>query len=620
MRNAPPSAAPLLLLPLWAWLLLAPAPAGAEEPGAPFLVRDIEPSGRPIDLEADPPRSAWGSLIEQLNPFDDRLVFVAFTFEQGFEPWVSDGTAEGTRPLGDICPGPCDSSPRLVGQLGERFYFFALDPVAGTRLWATDGTPAGTRRLDELCPPLCDVALPYAYEGEWRRLSWKGHLYFTRYEPGHPGRIWLWTTDGTPAGTRRVRKVCGSEGCPSSFASIELAVAGENLFVRTGNELWRLAGPEAMPKRIWQEPSPSFLQRELTPLGDRLLFRNRTELWSVGAPGAEPELVWSGAHFGAWGLTAGPGSAYFTTWAEPAPQVRGASEIWRTDGTATGTVLLASLPRNELRTIEALVLVGEHLLFNESPGSDWDWRNPTPLLFRLDPAAGPEPLAAPARRPPRLVPIGDRLYFAGHSLEGTLDQGGELWASDGTSEGTRVLQDIWPGPGSSWPGFNDSLHYLLPPFVAAGGLLYFPATDPDHDTELWALELPEEPEEPQEPEPPPPPPSDEWLETPELPGFRFQVELSAPGGVRAGVAEAACIPETLCVSGALPGRSELFVRIVGPKPNGFLWPTLVKFTTSTVDVWIEQVGSGEVRHYRLEGASPEGSELPGLFDREGFTP
>jgi hypothetical protein len=62
------------------------------------------------------------------------------------------------------------------------------------------------------------------------------------------------------------------------------------------------------------------------------------------------------------------------------------------------------------------------------------------------------------------------------------------------------------------------------------------------------------------------------------------------------------------------------VRVVGPKPNGFLWPTLVKFTTSTVEVWIEQVSSGDVQYYRLPGATPGSSDLPGLFDRRGFRP
>lgn len=119
----------------------------------------------------------------------------------------------------------------------------------------------------------------------------------------------------------------------------------------------------------------------------------------------------------------------------------------------------------------------------------------------------------------------------------------------------------------------------------------------------------------------PPPPPGPWLTSPAVPGFRFKVEIAPPGGSpRPGVAVPKCIPDTLCVSGALPGRSEVFLRVVGPKPNGRLWPTLVKFTTSKVDVWVEQESSGELKHYRLAGADGGSDLLPGLFDRDGFAP
>lgn len=119
----------------------------------------------------------------------------------------------------------------------------------------------------------------------------------------------------------------------------------------------------------------------------------------------------------------------------------------------------------------------------------------------------------------------------------------------------------------------------------------------------------------------PPPPEGDWLTSPEVPGFRVKARITAPGGAEQPVrSEAVCIPETLCISGAVPGRSEVFVRVVGPKPNGKLWPTLVRFTTSTVEVWIEQLASSELQYYRLEGASPGSSDLSGLFDRDGFTP
>jgi len=129
------------------------------------------------------------------------------------------------------------------------------------------------------------------------------------------------------------------------------------------------------------------------------------------------------------------------------------------------------------------------------------------------------------------------------------------------------------------------------------------------------------PGEDEPPPEPPDPPDAPPLTSSAVPGFEVWVKITPQAGpVILGGASSSCIPETLCVSGALPDRPEVFVRVVGPKPNGYLWPTLVKFSTSTVEVWIEQVATGQVRYYRLEGATPGHDELPGLFDRTGFQP
>lgn len=117
----------------------------------------------------------------------------------------------------------------------------------------------------------------------------------------------------------------------------------------------------------------------------------------------------------------------------------------------------------------------------------------------------------------------------------------------------------------------------------------------------------------------PPLPPGPFLTTAEIPGFRFKVRITGATPV-AGTAVSNCLDETLCVAGAVPGRAEVLARVVGPKPNGYLWPTLVKFTTSKVEVWIEQSATDEIRYYVLRGAAPSFDELPGLFDRKGFLP
>ena len=114
---------------------------------------------------------------------------------------------------------------------------------------------------------------------------------------------------------------------------------------------------------------------------------------------------------------------------------------------------------------------------------------------------------------------------------------------------------------------------------------------------------------------------DGFITSPAFPDFRFRVRITpADGSTITGARETACIPETLCVSGAVPGRSEVFLRIIGPRPNGFLWPTIVRFTPSQVQVEIQQISTGVQKTYFLPAVPPNSDELSGLQDREGFLP
>ena len=120
---------------------------------------------------------------------------------------------------------------------------------------------------------------------------------------------------------------------------------------------------------------------------------------------------------------------------------------------------------------------------------------------------------------------------------------------------------------------------------------------------------------------PPPPPPGEWLTSPDLPGFRAKARITPAGSAPfAGRRTEDCIAETLCIEGALAARPEAFLKVIGPRPNGFLWVQVSRFTPSAIELWVEQLSTGEINYYRLPAVGPGDADVPGLQDRQAFTP
>jgi ELWxxDGT repeat protein len=115
-----------------------------------------------------------------------------------------------------------------------------------------------------------------------------------------------------------------------------------------------------------------------------------------------------------------------------------------------------------------LTAVGNTLFFVADDGLNGD------QLWRSDGTASGTKLVLSGRAfteyPTNLTALGNTLYFsADDGFSGT-----ELWKSNGTSAGTTRLTDINPGSGSSYPSF----------FTAVDNLLYF-TTDYNSRRNLW---------------------------------------------------------------------------------------------------------------------------------------
>lgn len=291
----------------------------------------------------------------ELVVHDGTLYFGAFTDASGFELWKSDGTEAGTVLVKDIRPGSGSSSPRLFTSVDGTLFFFAFTPAAGYELWKSDGTEAGTVQVIDIRPgPASSVGTFHFFLAPIT--GFKGELLFTAND-GSSGDE-LWKSDGTALGTVRVKDI--APGPLGSFPIEPTIVNGALFFAAAdpvgGSELWKSDGTEAGTVRV-KDINPGVassllgLGNQLAVSDGSLIFAARDavsgqELWksdgtyagTVRLMDIEPGSGWGIPEFGSPPITT-VGKVCFL---RASDGVRGA-ELWKTDGTAKGTVLLQDI-------------------------------------------------------------------------------------------------------------------------------------------------------------------------------------------------------------------------------------------------------------------------------------
>jgi len=385
------------------------------------------------EKEFDDPTYPGSDSVDLMNfiAFGDELVFTHhFTYvwasanlQNEFELWRSDGTTEGTQLLQssyytyfweDVGP---DIGPLFQGVHDGTLYY---------EYGRYDGETAVDLSFDE-------------FSNQSHFTSVGEQLFFSANDPAHGRELWV-TTDGFASYERLSDVVAGSDSGLLRprfiFAprSTEMAELGDSLMFTAKVELQAVGSEEALTvTELWRSDGTSEgTQRvavvgmdhlsDLNVIGDQLFFtaEQSAALWaSDGSPAgtmALGDFEQLGTDFIPWN-----GSLYF------AADAGAGLELWRSDGTATGTTQVAEIMPGDA---------------GSAPGS--------------------------------FAVVGDRLLFAADDGE----HGRELWVTDGTADGTQLYADIWAGPSSSDP--TD--------LAAVDTLLYFSANDGLRGRELWRSE------------------------------------------------------------------------------------------------------------------------------------
>jgi len=501
---------------------------------APFLIKDI--TTFPVD-ETPYFSFAWPVEMASLNGL---LLFSGWDAYNGTELWCSDGTEAGTHLFRDLYPGRQGSSPQSLMVFNGILYFSA-HTCYGRVLWKSDGTPEGT-----------DVVLNVYMEMlQANSVNWAdmGSYFFFRGFTFGEGEE-LWRSDGTPGGTRLVKDLSpgftqrypnsstpqnylrlgdrllfcagpGYAGLPhvsdgtsggtvplttSDLCSTAFVRMGDQAFyasqVTGGYKLYRTNGTPSGTVPLGQFALNDWM-KPIAAVEDRLICARQLEgqsypeAWSMDASGGDRQLL------SPWRLSVHPirsphvfgGALYFDLFAGGRQRA-----LFRTDGTAAGTVLVADYGSVDLAGAMSppALTVGE-VFFFLAPSAQFSnyavWRSDgttagTFPLFAAMPLAMTEHNGECAcitydgrlvlsdgtvegtREVARLLekvsesaaeavyPLGDRLVYVlktpvtwDHGAEGR-----EYWGTDGTNAGTEKLVGFVEGTKYDWSyGFNKML-------------------------------------------------------------------------------------------------------------------------------------------------------------------
>lgn len=389
-----------------------------------------------LNINRNPGKSSMPADFLLSGPANDRLVFRADDGNRGSEPWTTDGTARGTGQLIDIV-GPTgfhnqDSDPEHLTDLFGTLLFVADDGIHGTELWRSDGTANGTMMIKDINPTGSSYPRDLEVCGT--------HAYFSAFDPVRGSE--LWRTDGTAPGTVLVADVApGRDGSgPSHFVSLHGKVVFRAYTRATGHEVFVTDGTAAGTRLLRDIAAGAWssFPYELTRMGEHVYFRASSmaaapsidyELWRTDGTASGTVLV-KDIRPGTRGSTPGEFTAVEDRLFFFADDGSRGKELWISDGTSAGTVLVRDLRAGSLSSNPyGLTRVGDEVFFAASTpqyGNELFTSDGTTAGTRLviDRTAGPA-----SSRVERLVALGDQLYF----------QGGGLWRTDGTAAGTVLV-------------------------------------------------------------------------------------------------------------------------------------------------------------------------------------
>ncbi|MGD1889022.1 MAG: ELWxxDGT repeat protein [Cyclobacteriaceae bacterium] len=423
--------------------------------------------------------------LENFTEFNGEVYFTTYSTDAGIELWKTDGTEEGTRIVKDIYEGTSNSNIAELTVFNNKLYFVATDATYGREIWQTDGTEACTTVLKDVNPATS------ARNNQIGSLVVIGSTMYFHANDGTHGDE-LWKTDGTTAGTVMVKDV--NEGPVGSCPALLTNKNGTIYFIANptnteygqsgGRELWKTDGTEAGTVRVKDFGVRNGQIQELIAFNGEVYFGaedgvNGKELWKTDGTEAGTKMVRNinvAVDYNGIGYDSNPSfitvfdnELYFNAYDGRYTQ------IYKTDGTTDGTKKLSdgysrSSTTKFIQFNDNLYIGRNSSLWKIAKGGasatqlKSTFYNPSSFhifnnelyfstsrgIWKSDGTSnGTTQLKASGYNSnPKMIEYDSLIHFQASDYS----YGTEVWSTDGTVAGTKRVTDLWPGrSGNTMP-------------------------------------------------------------------------------------------------------------------------------------------------------------------------
>ncbi|TPD66054.1 ELWxxDGT repeat protein [Flavobacterium microcysteis] len=352
-----------------------------------------------------------------------KIYFSADDGYRGRELWVHNTLTNKTHIVKDINPYGSGINNPLFYIVGDILYFTANDGVHGKELWKSDGTESGTYMLKDI------NTTGDRWEDEIiggmvaNLIYYNGSILFSADDKVNGQELWI--TDGTPEGTNLLKDIFVGPESSAPFASFVF-----------NNYVYFACNDEVHGRELWKTDG--------TAAGTQLL-KDINPGSGIGYHGGHKFIIFNN-NFYFFGTDGGnkPG-------------------LWKSDGTTAGTQFVKNLNPNGLSSASEMngsvtssyfVFVG----FTNTTGEEL-WKSDgtsagTIMLKDINPLA----YSGLSNEDTEFVTFNNKVFFTAQNS--IYDE--ELWSTDGTTNGTQLVKDIYPGSyGSSLSKLTLANNYLI---------------------------------------------------------------------------------------------------------------------------------------------------------------